>query len=169
MWARGRWTFLGSPGDEEFVYLHHDALGSPDVATDEFGQVVNRFSFDPFGAKRGPEWDDDTPYNNLSDVNLGFTGHVGDVDAGLTYMNARMYDPVLGRFSSADTIQPLMSWQHIPEMEDSVKGLRKALRGLNGSLKNPHIGAPEPRVITDAMRRGEQMLLRMEQALAGQL
>jgi RHS repeat-associated protein len=35
---------------------------------------------------------------------IGFTGHVNDVDTGLTYMQQRYYDPVAGRFLSIDPI-----------------------------------------------------------------
>ncbi|GGC87695.1 hypothetical protein GCM10011396_38650 [Undibacterium terreum] len=33
---------------------------------------------------------------------IGFTGHVNDVDTGLTYMQQRYYDPIAGRFLSED-------------------------------------------------------------------
>ena len=32
----------------------------------------------------------------------GFTGHIRDSATGLNYMQARYYDPVLGRFLSID-------------------------------------------------------------------
>lgn len=32
----------------------------------------------------------------------GYTGHVNDSDTGLVYMQARYYDPMLGRFLSVD-------------------------------------------------------------------
>jgi RHS repeat-associated protein len=35
---------------------------------------------------------------------IGFTGHVNDVDTGLTYMQQRYYDPVAGRFLSIDPV-----------------------------------------------------------------
>ena len=34
----------------------------------------------------------------------GFTGHIRDTDTGLTYMQARYYDPVIGRFLSNDPV-----------------------------------------------------------------
>ncbi|MEM8771167.1 MAG: RHS repeat-associated core domain-containing protein [Pseudomonadota bacterium] len=34
----------------------------------------------------------------------GFTGHTRDADTGLNYMQARFYDPVIGRFLSTDPI-----------------------------------------------------------------
>lgn len=37
-------------------YLHKDHLGSIDVITNEQGQVVERLSFDPWGARRNADW-----------------------------------------------------------------------------------------------------------------
>jgi RHS repeat-associated protein len=34
----------------------------------------------------------------------GFPGHIQDTSTGLTYMQARYYDPVAGRFLSTDPI-----------------------------------------------------------------
>jgi len=49
----------------------------------------------PFGKKISNE-------NNL-DNTIGFTGHVSD-KSGLSYMQARYYDPVIGRFYSNDPV-----------------------------------------------------------------
>ena len=35
---------------------------------------------------------------------IGYTGHKFDTDLGLSYMQARYYDPVIGRFYSNDPI-----------------------------------------------------------------
>jgi len=50
----------------------------------------------PFGEKRID------PSANRDDV--GFTGHITDTETGLTYMHARYYDPVIGRFLSPDPV-----------------------------------------------------------------
>ncbi|MEL7546878.1 MAG: RHS repeat-associated core domain-containing protein, partial [Pseudomonadota bacterium] len=49
-----------------------------------------------FGEKTVDHW------RNRDDV--GYTGHVQDYRSGLTYMQARYYDPVIGRFLSTDPI-----------------------------------------------------------------
>lgn len=36
----------------------------------------------------------------------GYTGHVNDPDTGLVYMQARYYDPSIGRFLSVDALKP---------------------------------------------------------------
>jgi RHS repeat-associated protein len=38
-------------------------------------------------------------------TNKGFTGQYNDTLTGLDYYNARYYDPVVGVFLSADTVQ----------------------------------------------------------------
>ncbi|WP_426369419.1 RHS repeat-associated core domain-containing protein [Pseudocolwellia sp. HL-MZ7] len=35
---------------------------------------------------------------------VGYTGHKFDTDLGLSYMQARYYDPVIGRFYSNDPV-----------------------------------------------------------------
>jgi len=57
--------------------------------------VLARYAFDPFGAR--------TPlYGNPGATRHGFTGHEELPEVGLIHMNGRVYDPVLGRFLSAD-------------------------------------------------------------------
>jgi RHS repeat-associated protein len=77
-------------------YTHLDHLGSPAAATAANGALMWRESYNPFGEQRvSPAANDNKP---------GFTGHVDDAATGLTYMQARYYDPVLGRFLSTDPI-----------------------------------------------------------------
>ena len=49
--------------------------------------------YKPFGESLGDYKDD-----------IGYTGHKFDVDLGLSYMQARYYDPVIGRFYSNDPV-----------------------------------------------------------------
>ncbi|MCJ8274494.1 MAG: RHS repeat-associated core domain-containing protein [Psychrosphaera sp.] len=41
---------------------------------------------------------------NVDNTNVGYTGHQWDKDSGLNYMQARYYDPLLGRFLSNDPL-----------------------------------------------------------------
>lgn len=77
-------------------YTHADHLGSPVAATDASGAVVWRENYTPFGEARV------RPAANANQP--GFTGHVQDAATGLTYMQARYYDPVIGRFLAIDPI-----------------------------------------------------------------
>ncbi len=88
-----------------FRYYHKDHLGSPAVITDSGGAVVERLSFDPWGRRRNPDWSHAAGHVPSS-TTKGFTGHEVDDEVGLVNMNARIYDPVLGRFLSPDPVVP---------------------------------------------------------------
>jgi len=78
------------------AYLHADHLDSPVAATDEAGRILWAEQFSPFGESiPGPAANPDDE---------GFTGHIQDAATGLTYMQARYYDPVIGRFLSNDPV-----------------------------------------------------------------
>jgi RHS repeat-associated protein len=78
-------------------WYHQDHLGSVKLITDESGQEVARYGYTPFGAQIAASGVDDEQ---------GFAGHQKEGETGIIYMNARYYDPRLGRFLSADTIVP---------------------------------------------------------------
>jgi len=66
------------------------------AATDDNGNVLWREMYTPFGSKM------DNPAANRD--NEGYTGHIDDSGSGLTYMQARFYDPAIGRFLSNDPV-----------------------------------------------------------------
>jgi len=75
-------------------YQHTDALGTPVVVTDAAKAIVQTSDYEPYGHQvSGP----------LTD-GPGYTGHVQDAATGLTYMQQRYYDPVIGRFLSVDPV-----------------------------------------------------------------
>jgi RHS repeat-associated protein len=79
------------------TYWHRDHLGSLTVTTDDTGQVKERLRFDPWGKPM-------TPLGSKARTgDRGFTGHE-HLAGGLIHMNGRIYDPVLGRFLSADIV-----------------------------------------------------------------
>jgi RHS repeat-associated protein len=89
-------------------YLHKDALGSVDLVTDAYANVVDRRSFDAWGKLRNLTWQDSEGINNilyltqLPFTNKGFTGHENIQEVGLIHMNGRVYDATLARFLSSD-------------------------------------------------------------------
>lgn len=91
-------TLLNAPflHAEEVVYYHTDALGSVAAVTDANGNVIERTRYAPYG---------DTINRPLHD-GPGYTGHETDANTGFVYMQQRYYDPVLGRFLSADPAAP---------------------------------------------------------------
>ncbi|MFC3115389.1 RHS repeat-associated core domain-containing protein [Cellvibrio fontiphilus] len=74
-------------------YVHTDHLGSVVAESNSAGQITKRFHYKPFGETLETQQDD-----------VGYTGHKHDSDLGLTYMQARYYDPVLGRFYGNDPV-----------------------------------------------------------------
>jgi RHS repeat-associated protein len=78
------------------TYIYTDPQGTPLAETDAEGNVTATFDYRPYGAQalgtppQGP----------------GYTGHVNDADTGLVYMQARYYDPLVGRFLTVDPVGP---------------------------------------------------------------
>lgn len=78
------------------TYLHPDHLGSAQSGTTSSGSIAWRQQYTPFGEEI---------QNIAANDNLGgFTGHVKDSSTGLNYMQARYYDPIIGRFLSVDPV-----------------------------------------------------------------
>jgi RHS repeat-associated protein len=75
-------------------YLHTDALGSLVAETDANKVVTNRYHYLPYGGAFG-----------AASNGPGYTGAVMEPN-GLVYMQARYYDPQLGRFLSTDPVEP---------------------------------------------------------------
>ena len=89
----------------ERVYLHGDHLGSSSVVTNASGTVAESYSFDAWGAPRNAAtWVSDLSEWPSYEGDRGFTGHEMLSSLELVHMNARIYDPALGRFLSADPI-----------------------------------------------------------------
>jgi RHS repeat-associated protein len=93
-------------------YLHKDHLGSTQAITDESGTRVENLSYDPWGKRRNTDGSDDTLNTISSAVSYGFTGQEHLPEVGLIHMNGRIYDPLLGRFMTADpTIASILDGQ----------------------------------------------------------
>lgn len=80
----------------QVTYVYTDPQGTPLAEADTTGHITATFDYRPYGgialgtAPNGP----------------GYTGHVNDPDVGLVYMQARYYDPAVGRFVSTDPVGP---------------------------------------------------------------
>lgn len=91
-------------GQSSVYYIHRDYLGSVLQIVDTKGKIVEENSFDAWGCRRNPV----TQVVYATDIapklmlGRGFTGHEHLAMFGLINMNARLYDPVLGRFLSPD-------------------------------------------------------------------
>ncbi|NZA24830.1 hypothetical protein H0E84_00375 [Luteimonas sp. SJ-92] len=99
VWALCLLCWLAQPSHaaETVRYIHTDALGSVVAVTDASGAVIERREYEPYGAQLTPAVADGP----------GYTGHVQDAATGLTYMQQRYYDPLLGVFLSVDPVTAL--------------------------------------------------------------
>jgi RHS repeat-associated protein len=83
-----------------FQYYHPDDLTSTSIQTDTNGAPVQNYEYSAFGQSRY------TQNTNLFKVSRRYTGQILDDNTGLYYYNARYYDPMLGRFTQADSAIP---------------------------------------------------------------
>ncbi|WP_075965994.1 RHS repeat-associated core domain-containing protein [Parabacteroides massiliensis] len=124
-------VYTEGTSDARMYYFHNDHLGSPWLITNASGNEVQRLNFNAWGRRR-----DATNWDNYSDLlemkfDRGFTGHEHLEMFGLINMNARLYDPVLGRFLSPDPVI------QVPEFTQSYNGYSYALNNPL-SYKDPN-------------------------------
>jgi RHS repeat-associated protein len=84
--------------DSSINYLLGDHLGSASTVVNASGQIVSQSRYLPFGELL---WEDGT-----SPTDYTYTGQRSLSDIGLMDYNARFYDPLLGRFTSPDSVIP---------------------------------------------------------------
>ena len=89
---------VGTGGSAVTTWLHRDYLSSVRVATNAAGAEVERTVYGAFGA----------PEPGLLQ-SRGYIGERYDAETGLQFLNARYYDPALGRFLSPDDWDPLLA------------------------------------------------------------
>lgn len=94
------------------MFLHGDNQGSTRLVTKAGGAVEERSTYAPYGVQkvtgsstesRGYIGQRDDPETGVNPVN-----GQADPEAGLLYLNARYYDPVIGRFISPDWWDPTL-------------------------------------------------------------
>jgi RHS repeat-associated protein len=91
-------------GSWNIYYICRDYLGSITHIANSSGSLVQELSYDPWGRLRNPSTY--VPYTPGNEPELflgrGYTGHEHLTQFGLINMNARLYDPAIGRFLSPD-------------------------------------------------------------------
>jgi len=91
-------------GNWNIYYICRDYLGSITQIANSSGSLVQELSYDAWGQLRDP--DSQAVYAPGTEPELflgrGYTGHEQLPVFGLVNMNARLYDPALGRFLSPD-------------------------------------------------------------------
>jgi len=81
---------------ETVTYYYTNQQGTPLATADASGNIVSTSDYRPYGSQ----------VLGSSATGPGYTGHVNDPDSGLVYMQARYYDPLIGRFLSSDPKMP---------------------------------------------------------------
>jgi RHS repeat-associated protein len=100
-------------GVETMYYGYKDNQGSLIALTDQNGTVVEKYAYDPWGARRNPaDWTlKDTRSSFIT--NRGYTGHEHLDPFNIINMNGRVYDPVTAQFFSPDPfIQSPGDWMN---------------------------------------------------------
>jgi RHS repeat-associated protein len=88
-----------------FYVPYTDHLGSILTITNTSGAVIAEQNFDAWGRKRNTTtWDYANVAANPTWLYRGYTGHEHLPEFNLINMNARLYDPVLGRMLSPDNM-----------------------------------------------------------------
>jgi len=96
---------------ETLYYGYTDNQGSLVALTDQNGNVVEKYAYDPWGARRNPT---DWRYKDTRSgfiTNRGYTGHEHLEMFNIINMNGRVYDPLTAMFFSPDPfIQAPDNW-----------------------------------------------------------
>jgi len=94
-----------SDSSTQLAYFGKDHLGSVVLSTGATGNLIERLSYDPFGKRRnliGTDDPSDILRSAVTHQGLSMHEMLDDGGMGLIDMNARIYDPLLGRFMSPD-------------------------------------------------------------------
>jgi RHS repeat-associated protein len=84
---------------DTITYFHNDLSGSPMVATDVSGNLLWKQEYSPYGARSTVD------AAATATNNLWFAGKPQEPSYGISYMGARYYHPLLGRFLSVDPME----------------------------------------------------------------
>jgi len=83
--------------DSQVTYYMTDGQNNVLGTMDKLGNVTQITDYRPYGSPAGST----QPINGP-----GYSGHVSDLESQLIYMQARYYDPQVGRFLSTDPVSP---------------------------------------------------------------
>jgi RHS repeat-associated protein len=121
-------VYIKQNGSWSLHYISRDYLGSITHITNSNGSVVQELSYDAWGRLRNPANRQAYAPGEEPELFLGrgYTGHEHLTQFGLINMNARLYDPAVGRFLSAD---PYV------QMPDFSQSFNRYSYALNNPLK----------------------------------
>lgn len=97
-------VYIKEGSSKGIYYILRDYLGSITHIVDSNGALVQELSYDAWGRLRNPVTQEVYTHEQQPALFLGrgYTGHEHLTQFGLVNMNARLYDPILGRFLSPD-------------------------------------------------------------------
>jgi RHS repeat-associated protein len=109
----------GAPAANNKYFYLHDRLGSVREVIDSDGDVVNSYTYNPFGEMFPTECTE-----NVSNP-FKFTGQWFDSEIEQYYLRARMYDPALMRFTARDPVigknqEPLTLHKYLYCLNNSI-------------------------------------------------
>ena len=82
---------------------YYDAQGSLIALTDDSGNVIARYAYDPWGKRvAAANWGYSPTYTPTLDIDRGYTMHEHLDEFGLINMSGRVYDPSVAQFLSPD-------------------------------------------------------------------
>lgn len=96
---------LSAASAQTVTFFHNDLAGTPMLATNAAGAVVWKENYLPFGHRQVAD-------SASSGNKLWFTGKAYDRDTQLSYMGARYYMPLLGRFTGVDPMEIVPEQPH---------------------------------------------------------
>jgi RHS repeat-associated protein len=88
--------------DSHIHTTHTDHLGSTSVVTDERGVMIELLDYHPYGTER-ISWSSSSD-SGEAESQKTYIGEYSDDESGLSYLNARYYDPGRGQFLSQDSV-----------------------------------------------------------------
>ena len=120
-------VYVKEGGEWKIYYICRDYLGSITHLANADGSLAQELSYDAWGRLRNPATQEVYGESDRPTLKLGrgYTGHEHLSLFGLVNMNARLYDPVLGRFLSPD---PYV------QMPDNLQNLNRYSYCLNNPL-----------------------------------
>ena len=90
-------TTTPNPYAMNYYFYHYDIRGSVTTILKPNATIEQGYTYDEFGNNEAVN------QTSLLTNEYSYTGAISDSTTGLTYMNARYYNPATGSFTSQDT------------------------------------------------------------------
>jgi RHS repeat-associated protein len=113
------------------IYLLADQQGSTRLLTNDTGNVVGTYSYDP--------WGNFTSHTGIATTNVQYDGQYTDPESRFLYLRARYYDPGTGQFLTQDPVEATTREPYgyaidNPVNADDPTGMGMIVRGFKALL-----------------------------------